>query len=443
MTAKKKNESIWAFRRVERKIFFWSVLAMAIGLFMFWGARPKGRPDIELISFLPLLIYAASLFLLHGLLLLIRFRGDPLVTGVAAILSGTGILAQSRMGIFVSGEGVITQYLMFPAGVILMFLMAWLFRKGRFGVLQPLSGFAALLALGILAVLLAVGQRYRGTVFGPGGITPTETLKILIVLFLSGYFSIHLKEIKEDASRWRPPLRTLFPLLFYWCLLTGLLVMQRDMGLVVILTLVLLIMLYSASHRPLYLVYSAVAVAGFGSLVFNYMGHSQRRLIAWLDPFSDPSGAGWQVLQGLSGMYSGGLFGAGFGAGNPQYIPIAESDFIYAVIGEEMGFIGCLFVVGVYLVLIYRGLLVAQRASTPFGAFLALGLVGVLAVQTFLNIGGVTKLIPITGITLPLISHGGSSLITNFTSLGLLMAISEPAPPRKKKKRRGKSASKK
>jgi cell division protein FtsW (lipid II flippase) len=263
----------------------------------------------------------------------------------------------------------------------------------------------------------------------------------LVVLFLSGYFTIHITHLRENASQFVPPLKTLFPLLFYWCLLTGLLVMQRDMGLVVILTLVLLIMLYAASHRLVYLLHAAVAIAGFGYLVFKYMGHSQRRLTAWLDPFADPAGAGWQVLQGLSGMYSGGLFGAGFGAGNPQYIPIAESDFIYAVIGEEMGFLGCLFVICIYLVLMYRGYLIAQQANQPFGALLATGLISVIAVQTFLNVGGVTKLIPITGITLPFISHGGSSLITNFTSLGLLLAISEPGP--KTRKRKKKAAQKK
>ena len=431
----RKSESVWKFRKVERQIFFWSVLAMCLGLLMFWGSRPKGRPDIELVNFLPLAIFAVSLIVFHTLLLLIRFRGDPLITGLAAVLAGTGILAQSRMGVFVADKTLTMQHLMFPAGVTLMFLMIFFFRKGRYRFLQPFAGFSALAALGILALLLATGQRYRGTVFGPGGITPTETLKVLVVLFLSGYFALHLKHLKEHAHRYLPPFKTLFPLGFYWCLLTGLLILQRDMGLVVILTLVLLSMLYAASHKPFYLIYAALGVAGFGYLVFTYMGHSQRRLVAWLDPFADPSGAGWQVLQGLSGMYSGGLFGAGFGAGNPHFIPIAESDFIYAVIGEEMGFLGCLFVVVVYLVLIHRGFLIAQRANQPFGAFLATGLISVIAVQTFLNIGGVTKLIPITGITLPLISHGGSSLITNFTSLGLLLAISEPG---KAKKKRGK-----
>ena len=156
-----------------------------------------------------------------------------------------------------------------------------------------------------------------------------------------------------------------------------------------------------------------------------------------------------RCFKGCPGCIPGGSGAAGFGAGNPHQIPIAESDFIYAVIGEEMGFIGCLFVILLYLVLIYRGFLIAQQSDTPFGALLATGLVAVLGVQTFLNIGGVTKLIPITGITLPLISHGGSSLITNFTSLGLLLAMSEPykskrkpakRKPRSKKQPSGKKA---
>jgi cell division protein FtsW (lipid II flippase) len=438
-----KTESVWSYRKPERKIFMWSVVAMTLGFLMFWGSRPQGRPDVELINFLPLVIYAGALALLHGMLLLIRFRGDPVITGLAAMLAGTGILAQSRMGVFVSDKVLSMQHLMFPAGIALMFVMVFVFRKGRYRILQPFAGFSALIALGILVLVLALGQRYRGAVFGPGGMTPTETLKILVVVFLSGYLALHLKTLRDDAPRFIPPFKTLFPLAFYWGLLTALLVIQRDLGLVVILSLVLLVMLYAASHRPAYIFHALFGIGGFGYLVFNYMGHSQRRLNGWLDPFADAAGAGWQVLQGLSGMYSGGLWGVGFGAGNPHQVPIAESDFIYAVIAEEMGFVGCIFVMTIYLVLIYRGFLVAQQSDAPFGSFLATGLIAVIAVQTFLNVGGVTKLIPVTGITLPLISHGGSSLITNFASLGLLLAISEPGPKKKKRGGGKKKAAKK
>jgi cell division protein FtsW (lipid II flippase) len=124
-------------------------------------------------------------------------------------------------------------------------------------------------------------------------------------------------------------------------------------------------------------------------------------------------------------MYSGGLWGEGFGEGNPEYTPIAESDFIYSVIGEELGFVGCVLVVAFFLLFFYRGLIIASRSRSSFGRLLCGGLTAVIAIQTFLNIGGVTKLVPLTGITLPFISHGGSSLLTGFVALGLMLAASD------------------
>ena len=158
--------------------------------------------------------------------------------------------------------------------------------------------------------------------------------------------------------------------------------------------------------------------------------HGQRRLEAWLDPFQDPTGDGWQILQGLSGMYAGGLWGEGFGIGSPQYTPIAAADFIYSVIGEELGFLGCLVLVLFFLILFQRGISVSGLARSNFGRLLAAGLTSILAVQTMLNIGGVTKSIPLTGTTLPFISHGGASLLTAFVIIGLLLAISDEEPGR-------------
>ncbi|MFA7160233.1 MAG: FtsW/RodA/SpoVE family cell cycle protein, partial [Kiritimatiellia bacterium] len=179
--------------------------------------------------------------------------------------------------------------------------------------------------------------------------------------------------------------------------------------------------------------------------VYFFSAHARVRLAAWLAPFADPTGTSWQVLQALSAMYAGGIWGVGLGGGSPQFIPIASSDFIYAVIGEELGYAGCGIVLAFFLVLIFRGYRVAGGLPVPFGRLLAAGIVTTLAFQVLLNIGGVMKALPLTGITLPLISHGGSSLLTTFLSFGLLLAISEregatgkakmkPAPRRARRK---------
>ena len=133
-------------------------------------------------------------------------------------------------------------------------------------------------------------------------------------------------------------------------------------------------------------------------------------------------------------MYAGGLWGEGFGRGNPEYTPIAESDFIYSVIGEDWGFVGCALVLVFFLIAFTRALHMARGARARFGALLGLGLIAVIVTQTFLNIGGVTKFVPMTGITLPYISHGGSSLLTGFLALGLVLALYEPGPPLKRER---------
>jgi len=215
-------------------------------------------------------------------------------------------------------------------------------------------------------------------------------------------------------------------------MVAALLLMQRDLGLVVILGTALLAMLVAGTRHPGYAAYGMGLAAVAGTALLSLFSHGQRRIDAWLDPFADPTGAGWQVLQGLSGMYAGGLWGEGFSEARPRYAPIAESDFIYAVLAEELGFAGSVLLVAAFAVLLIRLISLSARARTPYGVMAATGVTTVLAVQTLLNLGGVTKAVPLTGITLPLISHGGSSLLTVFTSLGLVLAISdgEPAKPR-------------
>ena len=225
-----------------------------------------------------------------------------------------------------------------------------------------------------------------------------------------------------------PPLKALLPLIIFWVLLSTLLLLQRDFGMLIILSTALVTMLFIATGRLGYIIYGILAASALGYLALRFLLHGQRRIQAWQDPFVDPTGTGWQILQGLSGMYSGGLWGEGFGNGNPEYTPIAESDFIYTVIGEELGFVGCALVVVFFLIFFSRGLRIAYQSRSSYGTLLCAGLTTIIATQTFLNVGGVTKFIPLTGITLPFISHGGSSLLTTFISVSIILAISEGEP---------------
>jgi len=159
--------------------------------------------------------------------------------------------------------------------------------------------------------------------------------------------------------------------------------------------------------------------------VWTFLSHGARRLEAWLDPFADPTGSGWQVLQGLSGLYAGGLAGTGIGEGEPDRLPIAASDFVYAVYGEELGFIGCVLLILLLAGLIKQCAMSSSRNPNAFSSLVAIGLTAQLAIQFFVNIAGVVTLLPVTGITLPYISQGGSSFWVASIQFGLLMGIGD------------------
>ncbi len=418
----------WALRRPERQLLLWSLFCMTLGFVLSFGAGRSVQRLVTLTDLLPLGVYALGLLCVHVVLVLLRFRGDQILLGAVAFLSGLGMLVQHRMGTFESADGSLVPFLVFPAGMLLMLTICVAGMRGRYNLLARGVWVWALLSLVLVVALLATGQRFRGAVYGAGFITPTELLKLTVVLFLAAFIDARARALADWSRLVLPPLRSLLPLLGFWLALSGLLLVQRDLGMFVILCVPLLLLLYLGTGRAGYLIYGVVLAGVLGALVLTLFAHGQRRIEAWLDPFQDPTGASWQILQGLTGLFSGGLWGEGFGEGNPEYTPIAASDFVYSVIGEELGFVGSALVLVFFVVLFQRGLAIAFRTRSRFGLLLGAGLTSVVAAQTFLNIGGVIKLIPLTGITLPFVSHGGSSLLTAFASVGLILAISDGEP---------------
>jgi cell division protein FtsW (lipid II flippase) len=416
----------WARRRPERQLLLGCLFCIAIGFLLVLGSSHANGNRLDPADLIPLAVYGLSLGCVHLALVWSGFRGDQVLVASAAFLSGFGLLAQTRMGAFQSvGESAPGQYV-FAAGVLLMLLVNGAFMRGRYRVLAAGTWIWAAVSVALVALLLLTGQRFRGGVYAAGFVTPTEMLKVTLVLFAASY----IDRLARPLGKWAglglvPPWRELLPLAGVFAGLIVLLLVQRDLGMIVMLSMTLLVMLVLGTGRTGYLAYGSATAVGLGWLVLGVFQHGQRRVQAWRSPFHDPTGDGWQILQGLSGMYSGGLWGEGFGEGNPEYTPIAESDFIYSVIGEELGFVGCALVVAFFLLFFYSGLLIASRSRSSFGRLLCGGLTAVIAIQTFLNIGGVTKLVPLTGITLPFISHGGSSLLTGFIALGLMLAVSD------------------
>ncbi|MCG6943458.1 MAG: FtsW/RodA/SpoVE family cell cycle protein [Thiohalocapsa sp.] len=424
----------WDARAPERRLLLWVLFGIGVGFLMVLGALPKDGIAVRALDLLPPLGFVLSFFAAHALFVAVGFRGDQLMLALVAFLAGIGLLAQFRMGVY-AGDVLGVAHLVLPVGVALLALVTVALMDGRYRPLAAARWFWAVLSLGIVVLVLVTGQRFRGAVYGAGFITPTEGLKLSVVLFTAAFIDRNAKAL----AKWRGPipfplLRPLWPLALFAALLLGLLLVQRDLGLVLILGLAMLLQLTAGTKRVGYLAYGALAASAAGLAVLEFFSHGQRRVASWLDPFSDPTGAGWQVLQGLSGMFAGGLWGEGFSQARPRYTPIAESDFIYAVVAEELGFIGSVLLLIFFGLLCWRLILIASRAKSPFGMLAATGIAAVFSVQTLLNVGGVTKAIPITGVTLPFISQGGSSLLTTCIALGVVLAISDGEPKAVRKK---------
>jgi cell division protein FtsW (lipid II flippase) len=270
---------------------------------------------------------------------------------------------------------------------------------------------------------------------------PAELLKLLLVVFLASYLSERREQLFETRpGGWAPPpasaqsLKYFLPMLVMWGFSALILVSQRDLGMSTLFFGVFVVMLYLASGRMFYVVAGALLLALAAVLGYYLFDVVRLRVEAWWNPWADPSGRSYQIVQSLIAVAAGGLIGRGPGLGTPTLIPVAHSDFIFAALAEEWGLVGVLAVVGLLAVVVFRGLRAAAECPNLFGQLLASGLATLVGLQALLIMGGVIKLTPLTGLTLPFLSYGGSSLLSAFCLVGLLLRLSSrdsraPRPP--------------
>ncbi len=428
------------------------------------AAQEAGRA-VKTLDFTPpdpqgLLVYLGALLAVHLVLVIAGRRLDQVLLPAAAMLGGLGLLLMQRLpqdlvvqrlaGAEMGLGQLQLAWLLIALGVITMLAVglrsdAWL---------RTYKYTWAAVGIGLLALTFVLGSETNGArlslSIGPISGQPSELLKVILVVFLAGYLSENRSLLAEEHTRIGPfrlpPLPYLAPMVAMWAIALGIVVVQKDLGAALLFFAIFLGLLYVATGRPSYVIGGLVLFVAGSFVLYQLFAHVQTRVDNWLDPWKDPQGAGFQVVQALYAFGRGGLLGVGLGAGLPTIggrlpVPAVHTDYPLAALGEELGLVGLLAIMGLYLVVVTRGLRIAAATRDEFRALLAAGLALVIGVQAFIIAAGNLKLIPLTGITLPFISYGGSSLLANALVVGLLLALSDrgpepPAAPRPKGRRR-------
>lgn len=433
LLAPHKYNEITGDWRAERYILILTTLFIGVNFVALGIVRPDSIPS-NILSFVTWLICAV---VGHGVLNRFLPKRDKLLFPIVMMLSGWGLVTIDRLAPRFADR----QTAWLAVGVVAMLLVVrmpdllrWL-RQYRY--LWLMAG------LGLLLSTMLLGSNPSGMSGAPQlwlgfwGVffQPSEALKVILVAFLASYLaeqypSMRSSEVAQEWMTKRSRLsalspRVVGPVLLMWGLSVLILVWQRDLGTAVLFFAVFVVLLYTASG------YSGVLVGG-GLLIMmaGYVGYHlfavvRLRFDIWLNPWADADGRAYQIVQSLQAMASGSVFGQGVGQGFPVYIPVVHSDFVYMAVAEEWGLLGAIVVIALFAVLVARGLQIALlNLNKPFEVFLAVGLTMMIGLQSILIMGGVTRLLPLTGVTLPFISYGGSSMLMSFIMIGVLLRLS-------------------
>ncbi len=354
------------------------------------------------------------------------------VYAIAMMLAAIGLVFVMRLAPEEAGD----QVNWITIGVVLMSIT--LAAGRRYELLRRYKYSAAFLALVLLFVTGVFGTTINGArlwlTFGGFTIQTTELIKVGLIVFLASYLADEASVLSMPrlrvGNRTYSALPYLLPLLATWFATIAALALLRDLGSVAILLLLGTAALYIATGRAMYVVVGVLLVAATGALGYMLFDHAQVRIDTWLNPLETPLGAGYQSSQAMFAIQAGGVSGEGVGMGTPDIIPAAPTDYIYSAIAEELGLIGAVSVILLFALLVVAGMRIALLCREPFGRMLAATISLLIGIQAVVIIAGNLRLIPTTGITLPLVSYGGSSIVVNMVLLGLLLAIAERASRR-------------
>jgi cell division protein FtsW (lipid II flippase) len=387
------------------------------------------RPDIPADLWVFLLAVLGLYVVAHFAVRRFAPRSDPTLLPIAFLLNGIGYFTISRLDRDLARVQAVWTAVGIAAFVLTLVLVRNVRTLERYKYTFLLVGIGALL----LPSLPGIGQEINGSRlwvrFGPVNFQPSEGAKVLLVIFFAAYL-VDKRELLATGTRHigrirLPDPKHLGPLLLAWAFSILVMVREKDLGSSLLFFAVFAAMLYIATDRWSYLVVALAMFLAGAFVAYQLFSHVQDRVTSWIDPWSVSQTKGFQLVQSLFALGSGGFAGTGLGLGSPQKIPNAATDFVLSAIGEELGLLGTVAVCILFLLLIGSGFRIAVQSDRSFSKLFAAGLTTIIGVQTFVIVGGVIRVIPLTGVTLPFISYGGSSLVANFVIIALLLRISD------------------
>jgi cell division protein FtsW (lipid II flippase) len=381
-------------------------------------------------------------FVIHMILRRRASEADPMILPIALVLNGLGIamiyrldLAETAAGgeeLFGARQIGWTVVAMAVAALVIVFVPSHLFLR-RYVYLSMFIGIGLLLAPSLPFIGRTINGASLWVAIGPLTFQPGELAKIALTVFFAGYLVTRRESLaivgRKIIGIRIPRARELGPILVIWGASLLVLVLQRDLGTSLLYFGLFIVLVYVATGRAIYVIVGLTMFITGALVAGRLMDYVAGRFDSWLNPFDpenyDAFGGSYQLAQGLFGLAHGNLLGTGLGGGVPQLVPLAESDFIIASLGEELGLIGMFAILALYLLFVARGLRIGFNHPDDFSKLLATGLAFVIALQCFIVIGGVTRVVPLTGLTTPLLAAGGSSLLANWIIVGLLLRISD------------------
>ncbi|HVL50713.1 MAG TPA: FtsW/RodA/SpoVE family cell cycle protein [Actinomycetota bacterium] len=411
------------------------VISLVIAIGGYWLASLSRSPTVPAGIALYGVVYAAIYATAHLAVRKLAPKADSLLLPIALMLNAVGFVVIYRLEIPTENVGLAaaqTQWLVVAIAAFIGVLW-WVKDVRALARYRYTFAFAGVVLL-LLPTLPFIGREINGARLwirlGPLSFQPSELGKIALVLFFAGYLS-ERRELLAVTTRkigplGVPALRHFGPVAAAWAVSLLVMINQKDLGSSLLFFAIFVAMLWMATGRPIYLI-SGVAMFALGAFIASQMfSHVQARMLVWRDPFAYINDRGYQVVQSLFAFATGGAWGTGLGLGRPDLIRFSvHTDFIFSSVGEELGLVGAAAVLTAYALMAARGFGLATRCRDDFSRLLAAGLIFTISFQTILIVGGVTNLIPLTGVTMPFMSYGGSSLLSNFIAIALLLRISD------------------